>query len=206
MPKDQSTEDRIKDAAKAIFVQKGYAGARMQEIAEEAGGINKALLHYYFRSKDQLFEKIFDEVFLEVMPKLNAALKMEGHILDKIDAFIEEYIRNVRRHPHIPLFVIHELSQNPDRFVQKITSNPGLPNISELMMEIMQAMENGQIKPFVPLHLFMNIIAMCVFPFVARPIIQSVTKLDDDNWEQIMDERATAVKQFVRSALEVKNG
>lgn len=204
MPKDQSTEERIKDAAKAIFIQKGYAGARMQEIAEEAGGINKALLHYYFRSKDQLFEKIFDEVFLEIMPKLNAVLKMEGHILEKIDAFIDEYIRNIRRHPHIPLFVIHELSQNPDRFVQKVTGNSNLPNVAGLMMEIMEAMEEGKIRTFAPLQLFMNILAMCVFPFVARPIIQSVTRLDDDSWEQIMDERSTAVKQFIHSALEVK--
>lgn len=204
MPKDQTTEERIKDAAKAIFVQKGYAGARMQEIAEEAGGINKALLHYYFRSKDQLFEKIFDEVFQEVMPKLNAVLKTEGTILEKVDAFVDEYIRNVRRHPHIPLFVIHELSQNPDRFVQKITSNPNLPNIAGLIMEIMQAMEEGKIRSFAPVHLFMNVIAMCVFPFVARPIIQSITQLDDENWEEMMDERSTAVKQFIRAALEVR--
>lgn len=204
MPKDQSTEERIKDAAKAIFVQKGYAGARMQEIAEEAGGINKALLHYYFRSKDQLFEKIFEEVFQEIMPKLNAVLTMEGHILDKIDAFVDEYIRNVRKHPHIPLFIIHELSQNPDRFVQKMTGNPSLPNIAGLMMEIMEAMEQGEIKTFAPIHLFMNIIAMCVFPFIAKPILQSVTKIDNASWEQMMDDRSTVVKQFIRSAMEIK--
>lgn len=204
MPKDQSTEERIKDAAKAVFIQKGFAGARMQEIAEEAGGINKALLHYYFRSKDQLFEKIFDEVFQEVMPKLNAALKTEGHILEKIDAFVDEYIRNIRQHPHIPLFIIHELSQNPDRFVQKVTGNTNFPQIAGLMMEIMEAMEQGKIKTFAPIHLFLNILAMCVFPFVAKPILQSATQLDDDSWEEMMDERATAVKQFIRSALEVQ--
>lgn len=204
MPKDQSTEERIKDAAKAVFIQKGFAGARMQEIAEEAGGINKALLHYYFRSKDQLFEKIFDEVFQEVMPKLNAALKTEGHILEKIDAFVDEYIRNIRQHPHIPLFIIHELSQNPDRFVQKVTGNTNFPKIAGLMMEIMEAMEQGKIKTFAPIHLFLNILAMCVFPFVAKPILQSATQLDDDSWEEMMDERATAVKQFIRSALEVQ--
>ncbi|PHN03211.1 TetR/AcrR family transcriptional regulator [Flavilitoribacter nigricans] len=204
MPKDQSTEDRIKDAAKSIFVQKGYAGARMQEIAEEAGGINKALLHYYFRSKDQLFEKIFEEVFQEIMPKLNAVLNLEGSVLEKIDAFVDEYISNIRRHPHIPLFVIHELSQNPDRFVQKVTANPGLPNVARLMMEIMEAMERKEIRTFVPMHLFMNILSMCVFPFVARPIIQSVTQMDDLNWDQMMDDRAEMIKRFIHAALEVE--
>lgn len=204
MPKDQSTEEKIKDAAKAIFIQKGYAGARMEEIAREAGGINKALLHYYFRSKEKLFDEIFDEVFQQVFPKLNAVLQTEGHILNKIDAFVEEYIKNVRQHPHIPLFVIHELSQNPDRFVEKVTGKEGFPNIAVLMMELMEAMERGQIKAFAPIHLLMNVLAMCVFPFVAKPIIQSVTQMDDPSWEEMMDERATVVKQFIRSALEVR--
>lgn len=204
MPKDQSTEDRIKDAAKAIFVQKGYAGARMQEIAEEAGGINKALLHYYFRSKDQLFEKIFEEVFQEVMPKLHAVFYQERPILDTIDAFVDEYIKNIREHPHIPLFVIHELSRNPDRFVEKIKSNPKLVDIATLVMDLTTAMEAGKINTFPPIHLFLNILAMCVFPFIAKPIIQSVTDMGKDEWENLMEDRAVTVKKFIRSALEVK--
>lgn len=203
MSKDQSTEDRIKQAAKDIFIQKGYAGARMQEIAERAGGINKALLHYYFRSKEQLFDQIFDEVFQQVMPKLNAVLQRESHILDKIEAFVDAYIENVRQHPHIPLFVIHELGQNPDRFIEKIKGNNNLPNIALLMMEITAAMEDGEIRQFPPIHLFMNVLALCVFPFVAKPIVQAVTQMDEQEWNAMMDERAVTVKQFIRAALEI---
>lgn len=203
MQKDQSTEEKIIAAAKEIFVQKGFAGARMQDIADR-GGINKALLHYYFRTKEQLFEKIFDEVFHLMMPRLNAVLTMQGNILAKIDAFVDEYIRTIRQNPHIPLFVIHELSQEPDRFVQKITQNPNLPNIAALLMELLQAMEEGKIRQFPPIHLILNILSMCVFPFVAKPIFRAVTRMDEALWEEMLDERAVVVKQFIRAALEIK--
>lgn len=201
MAKKLTTKEKIKQAAKEIFIQRGYAGARMEDISK-ASGINKALLHYHFTSKENLFEQIFDEAFFDIMPRLNAVLQTEGEVLDRIDAFVEEYIRTIRQNPHIPLFVIHELSQNPERLVQKVTSHSGLPNVANLMMEVMQAMSEGKIKQYHPMHLVMNVLSMCVFPFVARPIIKTVMRLDDDSWKSVMDERAGMIKQFIRSALE----
>jgi AcrR family transcriptional regulator len=201
MAKKLTTKEKIKIAAKEIFIQRGYAGARMEDISK-VSGINKALLHYHFTSKENLFEQIFDEAFFEIMPKLHAVLAVEGEVLDRIDAFVDEYIHTIRHNPHIPLFVIHELSQDPDRFLQKVRSNPGLPNVANLIMEVMNAMEAGKLKKYPPLHLVMNVLSMCVFPFVARPIIKTVMKLDDDNWDSIMDDRASMIKQFIRSALQ----
>ncbi|MCB0632467.1 MAG: TetR/AcrR family transcriptional regulator [Saprospiraceae bacterium] len=200
MAKKLTTKEKIKLAAKEIFIQKGFAGARMEDISK-ASGINKALLHYHFTSKENLFEQIFDEAFFEIMPRLHAVLLTEGEVMDKIDAFVDEYIATIRQNPHIPLFVIHELSQAPDRFLQKIKSHPGLPNVASLIMEVMTAMEEGKIRSYPPLHLVMNVLSMCVFPFVARPIIRTVMQVDDHNWDAIIDDRAAMIKQFIRTAL-----
>lgn len=200
MTRETSTELKIKEAAKEVFIRRGYNGARMQEIADKAE-INKALLHYYFRTKEQLFQQIFDEVFEQLMPRLHAVLSKEAHILDKLNAFVAEYIGNFRQHPHIPLFIMHELSQNADRFVNRLVNKAAFPDIAALTVEMHQAMERGEIKTFPPIHLFINILAMCVFPFVAKPMLTQVAQIDEATWERFMDERIQIVQQFIRSAL-----
>lgn len=200
MTREVSTETKIKEAAKEIFIRRGYHGARMQEIADKAE-INKALLHYYFRTKEQLFQQIFDEVFDKVMPRLHAILMREGDILDKIDAFVSEYIGTIRQHPHIPLFVMHELSQDADRFVNHLAEKVAFPDIARLVGELQQAVEEGIIRPYPPLQLIMNVLSMCAFPFIARPMLIQFAHIDEASWDKLIDERIPVVQQFIRSAL-----
>ena len=94
MKKDFTTEEKILTAAKQVFLTRGMDGARMQDIADEAG-INKALLHYYFRSKDQLFEKIFLEVAHAFLPRVLGILESESTLFEKIERFCNEYISQV---------------------------------------------------------------------------------------------------------------
>ena len=118
MKKDESTEARILSAGKKILLKKGMDGARMQDIADEAG-INKALLHYYFRSKEKLFETIFMEVAAEFLPRIGKILAAEVSVFEKIEMFCSEYINQIIQTPYVPIFVLNEINRQPKAFFTK---------------------------------------------------------------------------------------
>ena len=200
--KKDSTEDKILEAAKNVFVAKGMEGARMQEIADEAG-INKALLHYYFRSKERLFEAIFSEIIKFAFPKITRIVQSEEPIITKIEQVIDAYIDLLIKHPFIPGFVIKELNRDPSglfKMVMKFGLNPQL-----VFDQIQLAMDRGEIIQMQPRHLAANIISMCIFPFAARPIIGFVLFKDDQAaLEAFYAERADVIKQFVIHAIVIK--
>src|SRR5918997_7044366 len=97
---DRDTEERILDAARAVFVRHGTAGARMQEIAQEAG-VNQALLHYYFRSKDRLAEAVFRQVAGRLLPTVFEILGSDLSIEEKVERFVSLYIDTLSRSPFL---------------------------------------------------------------------------------------------------------
>src|SRR6478672_10927133 len=107
--KDETAEARILTAARKVFIAKGMAGARMQDIADEAG-INKALLHYYFRSKEKLFEQIFKELSFQFLPRVNAIFESDKPLFEKIEMFCCEYISKMIENPFIQLFIVNEMN------------------------------------------------------------------------------------------------
>ena len=126
MKKDLTTEERILTAARQVFLSRGMDGARMQDIADEAG-INKALLHYYFRSKDQLFERIFLEVANAFLPKVFAILDSDLTLFEKIERFCKEYISQVMTTPYVPIFILNEINRQPQEFLKKVFGGKGHP-------------------------------------------------------------------------------
>ena len=110
--KKDSTEDKILEAAKNVFVAKGMEGARMQEIADEAG-INKALLHYYFRSKEKLFEAIFSKIIQFAFPEITRIAQSNEPFISKIEQVVDAYIDLLIKHPFIPGFIMKELNRDP---------------------------------------------------------------------------------------------
>lgn len=199
MTKEQSTEDRIVEAAKTVFVKKGMDGARMQEIAVEAG-INKALLHYYFRTKNKLFEKVFTMLFKDIFKIFEQAISSELTFEEFLDGFIRQYIKMLKSRPYIPQFVIHELNRNPDRIVEQMQSTNF--DKQKLFNLINKAVEEKVIRPIQPVHLLTNILSMCIFPFVAKPIITGFA-LDGDKakYKQYINERPDEVIAFVKQAV-----
>ena len=127
--KNENTESLILEAAKSIFQIKGMDGARMQEIADKAG-INKAMLHYYYRSKQMLFEDVFKNAFSLLAPQLNAILNDNSSIEEKIKSFTSNYISFIIKHPYLPGFIIQELNRNQD-FILKLKDNKGFPNLDK---------------------------------------------------------------------------
>ncbi len=199
MAKEQNTEDKIVNAAKRVFIQKGMDGARMQEIANEAG-INKALLHYYFRTKAKLFDQVFSIVFKDVFEVLEMAVMKELSFEEFLEQFISEYIALLKRKPYIPQFVIHELNRNPKMIVEHMNNTRF--DKQKLFGLIEQAAEDKLIRPIPPVHLITNILSMCVFPFVAKPIITGFA-LDGDKekYNAYIDERPEQVAAFVKNAI-----
>ena len=132
---DTSTEEKILEAAKKVFTSKGMYGARMQDIADEAG-INKALLHYYFRSKQKLFEVIFAAAAQKLFTKINFIFESDMPLFEKIEHFTEEYITVMMESPYLPLFVLNELSQDSQAFLNKVWGKQNLPRPQKFLDQI----------------------------------------------------------------------
>ena len=197
--KEQNTEERILSAAKKIFLREGMAGARMQDIADEAG-INKAMLHYYFRNKEKLFEKIFTELSQHFFPRLVKIFESDESLFRKIESFVEEYIDQMRRTPYLPIFVLNEVNRQPETFIKKMMGNRR-PPVKKFIEDIQAEVRNGVIKPLNPLQLLLNIISLCVFPFVARPMFQLVTNIDKAMFDKILEQRKGEVSKFIIDAI-----
>lgn len=199
--KDTTTETSILNAAKTVFQQKGMDGARMQEIANEAG-INKALLHYYYRSKQLLFEAVFKSAFALLAPQIHNVLNNDSSLFDKIRSFSNNYISFIIKHPYLPNFIIQELNKNPE-FVKRFLAEKNLPNITKFRNQIEEEVKKGTIKPISAEQLFINIISLNIFPFIGAPLIKGFLNLDDTAFQNILEDRKTQVAEFIINAIKV---
>lgn len=190
-----STEERILEAAKHVFLAKGLDGARMQDIANEAG-INKAMLHYYYRSKDKLFEQIFTEVASHFLPKIIAILASEKTIFEKIETFCNEYIDQVIQTPYVPIFILNEINRQPEAFLKKVLGERK-PPVEALIKQLEKEAKQGIIKKTDPLELLINLLALCAFPFVARPVIQLIGGKDRKQFNEMMEKRKKEVPKMI---------
>ena len=199
--KDTTTENTILNAAKVIFQQKGMDGARMQEIADEAG-INKALLHYYFRSKQLLFEAVFKNAFILLAPQMHKILNDDSSIFDKIKNFTSNYISFVIKHPYLPNFIIQELNKNPE-FAINILAENKFPNIEKFKNQISEEVANGTIKPIKADQLFINILSLNIFPFIAAPLFKGFLNLSNHDYNLMLEQRKTEVAEFIINSIKV---
>lgn len=198
--KDTTTEEKILAAAQKIFVKKGMAGARMQEIADEAG-INKAMLHYYFRNKQVLFEMIFRQAAQKLFPRLNIIFESDMPLFEKIEKFVGEYIDVMRENPYLPMFVLGEMNSSPEGFYKKMKYEFDFPKPDKFLQQIKREVQAGKIKPVDPLQLLVNIISGTIFPFMARPMFQMHIGLSDAQFMKFIDQRKTEFTRFIIDAI-----
>lgn len=198
--KDNTTEQKILEAAELVFHEKGYDGARMQEIADKAT-INKGLLHYYFKSKDALFDSIFSLALRKMVGNLNSILLLEIPLEEKLDLMIDGYMNMILRNSSLPSFVMNELNKDPDKFISKHVGSD-LKNVFESFIDsVNREIESGKIRPIDPRQLFMNIQSMVIFPFIGRTMIQVVVGIDNKEFQKLMQERRELIKTFVKQAI-----
>lgn len=195
----KSTEEKIKQAARVVFIQKGMSGARMQEIADLAG-INKALLHYYYRSKELLFQAIFQDIIKDFIPGLFMILNSDIPLEVKIYQLSDKYISFLSTHSDMPLFILNELQRHPQKLIKNLSFG-SRPDLSALSRQLKEAAENGIIKAVSTESFLMNLVSLLVFPFAARHLFQAITGMDDGAFEAFLKRRKTEVPKYIMDAL-----
>lgn len=197
---DTTTEAKLLAAAKKVFTTKGLAGARMQDIADEAG-VNKAMLHYYFRDKDKLFEMIFLEEAEKFFPKINKIFESEVSLFEKIEQFVNEYIDEMLENPYLPWFILNELNRDADQFLSKIWDMKHRPNPTKLLQQIEREVKKGTIKRITPIHLLINLLSMTIFPFVARPMLERNLQMPSAQFDLMIEQRRKEIPRFIIDAI-----
>ncbi|MGN6602012.1 MAG: TetR/AcrR family transcriptional regulator [Ginsengibacter sp.] len=195
---DPSTEEKIKLAASKVFLRKGYSATRTRDIAEEAG-INLALLNYYFRSKEKLFQKVMQEKMQQFFGVLLQIVNDPSTQLEtKIEQIVSNYIDVLSENPELPLFVLSEMKGHADKIqnilpVQKFNGN--LSFVKQLQEK----------RPDInPIHFLMNILGMTVFPFVAKPAFTLIASTNKSELESILKERKELIPKWIKAMLKAR--
>jgi TetR/AcrR family transcriptional regulator len=198
--KDKQTEEKIFESATEVFIEKGMDGARMQDIANHAG-INKSLLHYYYRTKDHLFNAVFEmiagQMFKKFTPLFNEKLSLE----EKLRFFYREHISFMQKNPRLASFVLNEFHRNPEK-IRKLVQNLDINKV----WTTLEAQHKDEFKKYnitkeiIP-QLMTSIAAMSVFPFVAKPVISSIMEKMGYNFEEYIEERKEYAADFVIKAI-----
>jgi len=193
-----STELKIKEAARAIFYKKGFAATKSRDIAEKAG-TNLALVNYYFRSKQNLFDIVMLESITKFFQGMRLVFNDEGTTLThKVELFVEAYIDMFKKEPNIPVFVLSEMRTNPDGILSKLDLQEVLMK-SFFSQQVKKAMDTEENKGVSPLHFLINIMSLSVFPFVANPMIKQLNKATDKDFHKLMDERKILIPKWIDS-------
>lgn len=205
--RDTDTEQRILEAARTVFLRDGTAGARMQEIAREAG-VNQALLHYYFRTKKRLSAAVFQQIASRIFPALAQTLAADISLDEKIDRLVGVYLENLSRNPFVPGYLISELHHHPERAQQLLTVAIGAdphavlpPLFKKLEKQIDERVRAGTMRRIQPHQLVINLVSLCIFPFAARPMLSIIFDMDDPAFSRFIDQRRKELPEFVRNAL-----
>ncbi|MFC2115821.1 TetR/AcrR family transcriptional regulator [Bacteroidota bacterium] len=197
--REPDAEKRIMEAAAKIFMLKGKLGASMQDIADEAG-INRTLLHYYFRNKDKLFDMVFEKLIAQALPAMIGIMSSERPFQERIELFIESYSNLLQENPYLPVFIFQEISLNPERIAGRI-QGMGL-NPKDTLKGLGKELEKAGMGGIDPRHIFANIMGMVLFPHIGRPLFQSIAfQGDDDAYEQFLQERKKLIPHFMKLAL-----
>ncbi len=195
---DSSTEDKIKEAARRVFIKKGYSATRTRDIAEEAG-INLALLNYYFRSK----EKLFDLIMFEKVQKLFGVLgkvanNPDTSLTEKIESIASLYVDLLLVNPDLPIFVLSELRARPEHF-EKLVQKTNILKDSVLLAQLQEKRPDVNPLQFIP-----TILGIAVFPFIMRPILQPSVGMSDKQFTNMMVERKTLIPIWIKAMLKAK--
>jgi TetR/AcrR family transcriptional regulator len=197
---DKLTEEKIFEAATEVFVEKGMDGARMQDIANLAG-INKALLHYYFRTKEKLFTTVFEltarKVFAKFAPVFDENISLE----EKIRFFFKAHIAFLQANPRLPGFILNEVNRHPER-IRKILSSVDFESFfKKLYEQHKDELQKNNITPATLPQIMVSMAAISVFPFAAKGILEGILGKVDMSFDDFIEERKEYAAEFVIRAI-----
>ena len=196
--KDLSTEQKIKDAAAIVFQKKGFAATRTRDIAEEAG-LNLALINYYYRSKKNLFDIIMEEKLRTFFRTFIPFILSEEQMPDeKIKRISKDYINLLLENPDLPLFVLNAIDTNPEHFTKMVYGAEQIQH-SPLVAQLKSLNPKAKFEQF-----FLNIMALCVFPFIMKPAISHLSEILSKDFEKLMKERIELIPKWMDAMIKVK--
>jgi AcrR family transcriptional regulator len=197
---ETSTEEKIKNAARTVFHKKGFAAARTRDIAEEAG-INLALLNYYFRSKEKLFNIVMLETFQSFFASVSEVFNNpDSGFEEKIEQFASGYIDLLFSEPEIPLFIMSEIRNNPEELIWNTDIKHAVFQ-SVFAQQYKILVQEGKIKEPNFIHFMMNLMGLIVFPFVAAPLLKSISGLTDEQFNTVIEARKKLIPVWMKAIL-----
>jgi AcrR family transcriptional regulator len=197
---DLSTEEKIKEAARVVFTKKGYAATRTRDIAEEAG-INLALLNYYFRSKEKLFEFVMMENAHKFFRSMKDVLNDDGSSIEKkLELMVGKYIDLLTTEPNLPYFIVSEIHNNPERLIQKLDAGDFMHK-TVFFKQLSEFMMKHKVRVH-PIHFVINIISATIFPFLARPMMKGVMHITDKEFYELMQERKKLIPLWIKASVQ----
>ncbi|WP_288207810.1 TetR/AcrR family transcriptional regulator [uncultured Parabacteroides sp.] len=203
MMKKKSTSDvsdRILNVARDLFIKNGYAGTSIRDIAA-ASGTNVAHIKYYFESKYNLFEIIFDEAFEILFKRVSATLTSDMPFYDMVEAWISTYYEILSEYPQIPIFILNEVNQSPDTLIKKLVERDPLAIFTRLSERIAEEVKKGTIKDIPAIDLGLNILSLCVFPFMFRGLAIRIANRSETEYNEILTAHKKRVIDLIFSGL-----
>ena len=197
---EKLTEEKIFDAATEVFVEKGMDGARMQDIANQAG-INKALLHYYYRTKEKLFTAVFEMIARKILKKFAPVFDENLSLEDKIRFFFREHISFLQENPRLPGFILNEVNRHPER-IKKLLAGV---DFGEIWLKLYEQ-HKTELKKYnitqadLP-QLMISMAAISVFPFAAKGILEGILGKVNVSFNDFIEERKEFAAEFVIKAI-----
>jgi AcrR family transcriptional regulator len=199
--KNNTTEEKIKEAARRVFTSKGYAATRTRDIAEESG-YNLALINYYFRSKEKLFDIIMlEHMQLFIHSVMGIVNDPVTSLQEKIELLISHYIDMLIKNPDIPLFVLSEINANPAKLAAKLGFGHMERGNIYLVKQWKELTAAKKIPNNNPLHILMNVLSMTIFPFVASPLIKNRTGISQEEFNKLMLERKKLIPVWINAMI-----
>lgn len=197
---EASARERILDAAHQVFLRRGTAGARTQEIADEAG-VNKALVHYYFGTKDALAEAVFQRAAGAFLPTIFGVLAAPDLALEaRVAQIAERQVAFHRAHPYLAIYLLAEVHTAPER-LEALVGRHGRPVLSALQAQLDAAAAAGTIRAIPVADFLVNLMSLLVFPVVARPMVRHVLGLGEAEYERLLAARAAEATRFFLDGL-----
>lgn len=197
-------ENKIIDAARSVFIEKGYAETSMSEIAARVG-INRPALHYYFRTKEKMFQAVFGSIVLSVVPKVFDALThKEKSISQRVEGIIDAYYALFLENPLLPMFILRELNRDSDLLINTIQQFNVMDTVHNALASVQEEMNEGKLRKVSLQFTFYNFYSLLTFPFLTKDISTKVFRNDDKAFRAMLVEWKQNIIAQMLNLLEVK--
>ena len=180
MERDHTTEAKIKDAARRVFISKGFNGCTSREIAKEAG-MNVALVNYHFQSKGHLFDLVVSSVMEDFTLSMIDIFHSNMPLINKARIFIDKEYEFLSKYPEIPNFIVNELGKKDKSFFECLDIKDKLLE-TKIFEQIEEAQKNGEMRKIDIVSIMLLMMSNCHFPFIAKPMIQTIHSLNENEY------------------------